>query len=203
MIPWNTDPSDAAGYGSARSPLGSWLTFGSRVDHGATREIVRAAFDHGINFFDTADVYANGAGEEALGAAIQGLPRPYLVIATKAFFPISDRPNDRGLSRKHLFESVEGSLRRLDTDYLDLHQVSSLRPDDARRRDGAGLRGPDPSGQGSLLGGFGVERRTDRAGVSTRRRPTAPTGRSPTSPSTTCCAAASRRRSCPPANARG
>jgi aryl-alcohol dehydrogenase-like predicted oxidoreductase len=67
-------------------------------------------------------VYSNGAGEEALGAALQGIPRRYVVIATKCFFPMSERPNDRGLSRKHVFESVEGSLRRLGTDYVDLLQ---------------------------------------------------------------------------------
>jgi len=107
--------------------LGSWLTFGSSVNAPSTREVVRAAYDLGINFFDTADVYARGAAEEALCEAIRDLPRPYLVIATKAFFPMSDRPNDRGLSRKHLVESVEASLRRLGTDYLDLHQCH--RPD--------------------------------------------------------------------------
>jgi voltage-dependent potassium channel beta subunit len=107
--------------------LGSWLTFGSAVDVTRTRDVVRAAYDLGVNFFDTADVYARGAAEEALQEAISDLPRPYLVIATKAFFPMSDRPNDRGLSRKHLFESVEASLRRLGTDYLDLHQCH--RPD--------------------------------------------------------------------------
>lgn len=108
--------------------LGSWLTFGSSVDVKATRTLVRRAYDLGVNLFDTADVYANGAAESALREAIDGLPRPYLVIATKAFFPMSDRPNDRGLSRKHLMESVEGSLRRLGTDYLDLHQCHRADP---------------------------------------------------------------------------
>ncbi len=107
--------------------LGSWLTLGSSVDRERTREIVETAFELGINFFDTADVYANGAGEEALGYALSGIPRPYVVIATKCFFPMSAHPNDRGLSRKHIVESVEASLRRLGTDYLDLHQCH--RPD--------------------------------------------------------------------------
>jgi aryl-alcohol dehydrogenase-like predicted oxidoreductase len=89
---------------------------------------VRRAYDLGINFFDTADVYAHGAAEESLREALAGIPRPYVVIATKAFFPMSDHPNDRGLSRKHLFESVEGSLRRLGTDYLDLHQCHRSDP---------------------------------------------------------------------------
>jgi len=108
--------------------LGSWLTLGSSVDREATREIVQRAFDLGIDSFDTADVYANGAAEEALGSALRGIPRPYVVIATKAFFPMSERPNDRGLSRKHLFESVEGSLRRLGTEYIDLHQCHRMDP---------------------------------------------------------------------------
>ena len=109
--------------------LGSWLTLGSSVDREATREIVHRAYDLGINFFDTADVYASGQAEEVLGQALRAIPRRYLVIASKAFFPMSEHPNDRGLSRKHLFESVEASLRRLGTDYLDLHQCH--RPDPA------------------------------------------------------------------------
>lgn len=107
--------------------FGSWLTLGSRVDVRGTRELVHAAYDLGVNLFDTADVYANGRAEEALREAIADLPRPYLVLATKCFFPMSDRPNDRGLSRKHIVESVEASLRRLGTDYIDLHQCH--RPD--------------------------------------------------------------------------
>jgi voltage-dependent potassium channel beta subunit len=107
--------------------LGSWLTLGSSVDLGGTRELVQAAYDLGINFFDSADVYANGEAEEVLGAALEGIPRRYVVIATKCFFPMSEHPNDRGLSRKHIFESVEASLGRLRTDYLDLHQCH--RPD--------------------------------------------------------------------------
>jgi voltage-dependent potassium channel beta subunit len=107
--------------------LGSWLTFGSSVEVEATREIVHRAYDLGVNFFDTADVYANGQAEEALGRALRGLPRTSVVIATKCFFPTSERPNERGLSRKHVTESVHASLRRLGCDYLDLHQCH--RPD--------------------------------------------------------------------------
>jgi voltage-dependent potassium channel beta subunit len=108
--------------------LGSWLTFGATVDTAATTAVVRAALDAGVNFFDTADVYAGGAAEEALREALRGHPRHQLVIATKAFFPMSEGPNDRGLSRKHLFESVHASLRRLGTDYLDLHQCHRADP---------------------------------------------------------------------------
>jgi len=108
--------------------LGSWLTFGSSVDREGTKRMVHRAFDLGINLFDTADVYANGAGEEALGYALSGLPRTRAVVASKCFFPMSESPNDRGLSRKHIVESVEGSLRRLDTDYLDLLQCHRADP---------------------------------------------------------------------------
>jgi len=107
--------------------VGSWLTFGSRVEVSETAKLIQQAYELGVNFFDTADVYARGAGEEAVGEALRGIPRQYVVIATKCFFPMSDRPNDRGLSRKHVVESVEASLRRLRTDYVDLHQCH--RPD--------------------------------------------------------------------------
>lgn len=109
--------------------LGSWLTLGSKVDRGATTRLVRHAFDLGVNLFDSADVYAEGEAEQALGDAIAELPRDQLVVATKCFFAMTGTPNDRGLSRKHLFESVEGSLRRLRTDYVDLHQCHRFDPE--------------------------------------------------------------------------
>jgi voltage-dependent potassium channel beta subunit len=107
--------------------LGSWLTLGSSVDREGTREIVQRAYELGVNFFDTADVYANGEAEQALGQALRAIPRRHVVIASKCFFPMSERPNDWGLSRKHIVESVEASLERLGTEYLDLHQCH--RPD--------------------------------------------------------------------------
>ena len=102
--------------------LGSWLTFGGSVDQDTTTACVRAAFEAGINLFDTADIYAHGAAESALGVALAGLPRKDLVIATKLFWPMTDRVNDQGLSRKHVMESCHASLRRLRTDYIDLYQ---------------------------------------------------------------------------------
>ena len=108
--------------------LGSWLTLGSSVDSAGGAELVHRAFDLGVNFFDTADVYATGKAEEALGHALRDLPRHHLVLASKCFFPMSERPNDAGLSRKHVVESVEGSLRRLRTDYLDIHQCHRADP---------------------------------------------------------------------------
>jgi len=109
--------------------LGSWLTLGSSLDREATREIVLKAFELGINLFDSADIYSHGDAERALGDALRGIPRRHVVIATKCFFPISEQPNDRGLSRKHIFESVETSLTRLDTDYIDLLQCHRPDPD--------------------------------------------------------------------------
>lgn len=102
--------------------LGGWLTQGRSIDQEATNKIVRRAFDLGINFFDTADAYNAGKAEEALAVAVEGIAREELVLATKCFFPITDSPNDRGLSRKHIVESVNKSLKRLNTDYIDLFQ---------------------------------------------------------------------------------
>ena len=109
--------------------LGSWLTLGSKIDFGDTARLVHAAYERGIFFFDTADVYSTGAAETALGQAVGDLSRHDLVLATKCFFPMSEGANDRGLSRKHIFESVEGSLRRLGTDYVDLHQCHRADPE--------------------------------------------------------------------------
>ncbi len=109
--------------------LGSWLTIGNAIDQPATTKLVATAFDHGVNLFDTADVYNHGEGERALGLAVQGLPRHRLVLATKCFFPMSDDANDRGLSRKHVHESLFASLKRLQTDYVDLYQCHRFDPE--------------------------------------------------------------------------
>ncbi|MDX2064847.1 MAG: aldo/keto reductase family protein [Fimbriimonadaceae bacterium] len=102
--------------------LGGWLTHGRSISTEATRNIVHRAFDLGINFFDTADVYHQGEAELALATAIADLRRQDLVIATKCFFPFTGGVNDRGLSRKHISESVHASLKRLNVDYIDLMQ---------------------------------------------------------------------------------
>ncbi len=101
--------------------LGGWLTFGSQVDEGGVKAVVAAAVEGGVNFIDLADVYAKGEAERVFGQALASFRRQDLVISSKAFWPMTDNVNDRGLSRKHLFESVEGSLRRLGTDYLDIY----------------------------------------------------------------------------------
>jgi len=103
--------------------LGSWLTYGQAVNDDTTVACVRAAFDQGINFFDTADVYAGGRAEESLGKALRQLPRNQIVIATKVYFRMWPGPLGAGLNRKHIVESVEGSLRRLGVDYIDLYQT--------------------------------------------------------------------------------
>lgn len=104
---------------------GNWLTHGELVGRDPALECVRAALDAGITTFDTADVYAQGAAEELLGEALEssGVRRSSLEIATKVCLPVGDGPNDRGLSRKHVMESCEASLRRLRTDYVDIYQA--------------------------------------------------------------------------------
>jgi aryl-alcohol dehydrogenase-like predicted oxidoreductase len=102
---------------------GNWITHGSQVEETAASACVRAALDEGITTFDTADVYARGRAEEVLGRALHGVRRESIEICTKVFWPMGDGPNDRGLSRKHITESLHASLRRLGTDYVDLYQA--------------------------------------------------------------------------------
>ena len=102
---------------------GNWITHGSQVEEDAARACVAAALDEGITTFDTADVYAGTRAEEVLGRALHGVRRESVEIATKVYWPTGGGPNDRGLSRKHIMESLHGSLRRLQTDYLDLYQA--------------------------------------------------------------------------------
>jgi aryl-alcohol dehydrogenase-like predicted oxidoreductase len=102
--------------------LGGWLTFGNAIEQEQARAVMDKAFDVGINFLDTADAYARGTCEEAWGELLKNRRRSSYVLASKVFFPMADGPNDRGLSRKHVFEECHASLRRLRTDYLDLYQ---------------------------------------------------------------------------------
>jgi voltage-dependent potassium channel beta subunit len=101
--------------------LGAWLTFGNDVDEQAAERMLHLAYDQGVNFFDNADVYQGGRGEEVMGAALRGLPRTALVLSSKVFWHTMPGPNGQGLSRKHILESCHASLRRLGTDYLDLY----------------------------------------------------------------------------------
>jgi aryl-alcohol dehydrogenase-like predicted oxidoreductase len=103
---------------------GNWITHGGQVDDGTAEACVRAALDAGITSFDTADVYMNGAAETVLGRALAGERRASLEIFTKVYWPTGPGgPNDCGLSRKHIAESIDASLRRLQTDYVDLYQA--------------------------------------------------------------------------------
>jgi voltage-dependent potassium channel beta subunit len=102
--------------------LGSWLTFGNTVDRDATRACVLHAWERGVNFIDTANVYAKGAAEETLGPILKELDRDALVLATKVYFPMGDSVNECGLSRKHVRDQVDRSLSRLQLEYIDLYQ---------------------------------------------------------------------------------
>lgn len=107
------------------------MSYGSKqwrpwvLEEAEGRPFLRRALELGINFFDTADMYSNGASEEILGRALRdfGVSRERVVIATKVFFPTGDDPNQRGLSRKHILHAIDGSLRRLGVDYVDLYQI--------------------------------------------------------------------------------
>ncbi|WP_316316173.1 aldo/keto reductase, partial [Clavibacter michiganensis] len=103
---------------------GNWLTHGSQVENDVATQCVQAALDAGITTFDTADTYANTAAETVLGEALKAERRQSLEIFTKVYWPTGPKGhNDVGLSRKHIMESIDGSLERLQTDYVDLYQA--------------------------------------------------------------------------------
>ncbi len=112
-----------SGFKVSELTYGNWVTHGSQVGDEAAEACVRAALDCGITSFDTADVYAGGRAEEILGRALKGERRAGLEIFTKVYGPMGDGPNDVGLSRKHIREGIEASLRRLQLDYVDLYQA--------------------------------------------------------------------------------
>lgn len=94
------------------------------LDEAASRPFYKRAIEHGINFFDTADMYSRGVSEEVLGRALKELARrDEVVVATKVFYPVTDHPNSRGLSRQHIMAAIDGSLKRLGMDYVDLYQI--------------------------------------------------------------------------------
>jgi aryl-alcohol dehydrogenase-like predicted oxidoreductase len=109
--------------------LGGWLTHGNAVEIDQTRLIFDKAFEVGINFFDNANAYAGGRCEEQWGQVLKKYPRHSYVLATKAFFPMGEGVNDRGLSRKHIFEQCHASLKRLQVDYIDLYQCHRHDPE--------------------------------------------------------------------------
>src|SRR5258707_2369232 len=101
------------------------------LDDAASRPFIARALEHGINFFDTADMYSRGESERVLGRALRDFAkRDQVVIASKAFYPTTgDGPNERGLSRKHLMHAIDGTLERLGTDYVDLYQIHRFDPE--------------------------------------------------------------------------
>ena len=101
--------------------LGAWITYGGSVDDTTAVDCLRTAVEQGINFIDTADVYENGQAETVVGGFLKTQKRSELVISSKCYWPMSESVNDRGLSRKHIMESCEASLKRLGTDYLDIY----------------------------------------------------------------------------------
>ena len=109
--------------------LGGWLTYGGPVEQERTDTIISAAIDAGINYIDIADIYATGKAEEMIGRSLKPYDRSRLVVSSKLFWPMSPDVNDRGLSRKHIMESVERSLRRIGTDYLDLYFCHRFDPE--------------------------------------------------------------------------
>ena len=109
--------------------LGAWLTYGGSVEEKQAKSIIDTALDLGINFLDLADIYSHGKAEEIVGRAVMGRRRSDLVLSSKVFWAMSDNVNDRGLSRKHIVESIDKSLKRIGTDYLDIYFCHSVDPD--------------------------------------------------------------------------
>lgn len=109
--------------------LGSWLTYGGYVAEENAIRTIHKAYDLGINFFDTANVYMRGEAEKVVAKAIKSFPRESYVLATKVFWPMGEGPNDRGLSRKHIMEQAHASLKRLGVDYIDIYYCHRYDPD--------------------------------------------------------------------------
>jgi voltage-dependent potassium channel beta subunit len=118
-----------SGLKTSEISLGAWVTFGNQLTEQTAADLIHAAYDQGINFFDNADIYAGGQAEALMGRAIRDLPREELVLSSKVFWPTRPGPNGRGLSRKHITESVHASLRRIGVDYLDLYFCHRFDPD--------------------------------------------------------------------------
>ncbi|MBY0098199.1 aldo/keto reductase family protein [Mesobacillus maritimus] len=109
--------------------LGSWLTYGESVGDHTAEEIIHKAYELGINFFDSANMYGRGEAERVMAKALKSYNRESYVITTKAFWPMGEGPNDRGLSRKHVREQVEASLKRMDLDYVDIFYCHRYDPE--------------------------------------------------------------------------
>jgi voltage-dependent potassium channel beta subunit len=109
--------------------IGAWLTYGGSVEAATSERILKAAIEAGVNFIDISDIYARGEAEKVVGRAIKEIKRSDLVISSKLFWPMTDNVNDRGLSRKHITESIEKTLNRIGTDYLDIYFCHRFDPE--------------------------------------------------------------------------
>ncbi|HAN94537.1 MAG: aldo/keto reductase family protein [Limnochordia bacterium] len=109
--------------------LGSWLTYGKSVEEERAIKTIRRAYELGVNSFDSANVYERGEGERVMAKALRVFPRESYIITTKAFWPMGDGPNDRGLSRKHVFEQLHASLKRMELDYVDIFYCHRYDPE--------------------------------------------------------------------------
>lgn len=109
--------------------FGAWVTFGDQIDRQRARDLIHEAYDAGVNYFDNADIYANGGAEKVMGEAISDLPREALVLSSKVFWQTMPGPNGKGLSRKHIMEACEASLRRMNTEYFDLYFCHRFDPE--------------------------------------------------------------------------
>ncbi|CAM4101772.1 aldo/keto reductase family protein [Lederbergia lenta] len=109
--------------------LGSWLTYGKSVEDNTAEKTIHKAYELGINFFDSANVYERGEGEKVMAKALKEFPRESYIITTKAFWPMGEGPNDRGLSRKHVYEQLHNSLKRMNLDYVDIFYCHRYDPE--------------------------------------------------------------------------
>lgn len=177
---------------------GNWLTHGSQVEEETAAACIRAALDAGITTFDTADVYAETRAESVLGRALKGERREGLEILTKVFWPTGPGRNDRGLGRKHVMESIDGSLRRLQTDYVDVYQAHRYDPSTPLEETMEAFADVVRSGKALYIGVS--EWTADQIRASTTRWPASCASRSsPVSRSTARCGGSSRVKWCPPA----
>src|ERR1700710_3316898 len=138
--------------GLSEIALGSWLTYAGGIEADQTRACTDAAFEAGINFFDTANIYGRGAAEIAWGEILSGRPRDSYILATKVFGQMSDDPDDRGLSRPQVAKQIDASLGRLQTDYVDLSQAHRFDPKVPIEETNAALQKVVADGKARYLG---------------------------------------------------
>jgi aryl-alcohol dehydrogenase-like predicted oxidoreductase len=175
--------------------FGAW----GNTDHDDCIRIIHRALDSGISFVDTADIYSQGESEAIVGKALAGGRRDDVVLATKAWGPMGDDPNLRGVSRRWIIREVESSLRRLNTDWIDLYQIHRYEPRCRHRGDARRAHGPRPSGQGPLHRLLGLSHPRPSWRRSGPRANAVYSATSARSPRTRCWPAGSRPTYSPPA----